>query len=329
MAATSPAESDAAAVARAAPGIVNVQDPAVYKHFALFTRGFASDAVAAALEAVRNSGLLASLAPSEALRVLDVAAGTGAAAFEAIQLTAGIGRRVTVHATDRDAAMLQQLRKDYDESTMRDLFPHATLTTAVADACSLSSVPDASVHVATMVFALNVVKDPVKALRELQRVLVPGGVAVVMLFHFVSHHEVVERMLRSRNDGDGADAPPPARLPIGSEAELRRIAAVSGVAVTTRDPDPFVATATAASVSGKLWFHHRPPMRWPAASMAYRLCTMWRLRNGRPPWRYDDVLAYLRTHEVGSDGAVSQHGTALVLLLERPQLVRAAPASRL
>src|SRR5690348_3280147 len=101
----------------------------------------------------------------EGTRVLDVAAGTGNFAFAAAR------RGARVLATDFAPAMIDRLaRKARDE--------RLTVETAVMDGQALD-LPDRSFDVAASIFGLLFFPDHDKGLRELVRVLVPGGRAVI------------------------------------------------------------------------------------------------------------------------------------------------------
>ena len=98
-------------------------------------------------------------------RVLDVAAGTGNFAFAAAR------RGARVLATDFAPAMIDRLeRKARDE--------RLTVQTAVMNGHALD-LPEHSFDVAASIFGLIFFPDHDKGLRELVRVLVPGGRAVV------------------------------------------------------------------------------------------------------------------------------------------------------
>jgi ubiquinone/menaquinone biosynthesis C-methylase UbiE len=98
-------------------------------------------------------------------RVLDVAAGTGNFAFAAAR------RGARVLATDFAPAMVDRLaRKARDE--------RLTVETAVMDGQALD-LPEHSFDVAASIFGLLFFPDHDKGLRELVRVLVPGGRAVI------------------------------------------------------------------------------------------------------------------------------------------------------
>lgn len=101
----------------------------------------------------------------EGTRVLDVAAGTGNFAFAAAR------RGARVLATDFAPAMIDRLERKAREERL-------TVETAVMDGQALD-LPDCSFEIAASIFGLLFFPDHDKGLRELVRVLVPGGRAVV------------------------------------------------------------------------------------------------------------------------------------------------------
>jgi len=103
----------------------------------------------------------------EGTRVLDVAAGTGNFSFAAAR------RGATVLATDFAAGMIEYLRA---ESERHGLVNRVRLD--VMDGQQLE-LEDESFDVAASIFGVLFFPDPLKGLRELSRVLVPGGRAVV------------------------------------------------------------------------------------------------------------------------------------------------------
>ena len=100
-------------------------------------------------------------------RVIDVAAGSGNFTFAAAR------RGATVLATDFAQGMIERLRADADEKGF-----HGRVRAAVMDGQNLD-VPDASFDVAASIFGVLFFPDQDRGLRELARVLGPGGRAVV------------------------------------------------------------------------------------------------------------------------------------------------------
>jgi ubiquinone/menaquinone biosynthesis C-methylase UbiE len=109
---------------------------------------------------------LAQRVPEGARRILEVAAGTGRVTRHLVARLPAGGELI---ATDLNPAML-----DYARSVIDD----ARITWRIADAQALP-LPDADVDAAAFQFGLMFVPDKPRALRELWRVLRPGGVALV------------------------------------------------------------------------------------------------------------------------------------------------------
>jgi ubiquinone/menaquinone biosynthesis C-methylase UbiE len=106
---------------------------------------------------------LAALQPGE--RVLDVACGTGLVSFPAAEAVAPSG---TLVATDISEAMVSAVAAEAARRGLR------TVTTLRTDAEDLR-LPDHTFDVALCALGLMYVPDPVAALREMLRVLTPGG----------------------------------------------------------------------------------------------------------------------------------------------------------
>jgi len=98
--------------------------------------------------------------------VIDVGAGTGNVA---VQLAT---RGVRVTAVDVSAGMLAQLRRKIQAGL------HGTIEIAQQDAQSLSTWPDAAFDGANVLLALFAMQHARQALREIMRVVRPGGVIV-------------------------------------------------------------------------------------------------------------------------------------------------------
>ena len=103
----------------------------------------------------------------EGTRVIDVAAGTGNFAF------AAANRGANVLATDFAPGMAEHLRAEVERRRLAD-----RIRVEVMDGQELD-VNDASFDVAASIFGVLFFPDPDKGLRELSRVLVSGGRAVV------------------------------------------------------------------------------------------------------------------------------------------------------
>lgn len=112
-----------------------------------------------------RAGLLAMAVPAAGERVLDVACGTGLVAFEAARAVGPDGRVFGIDLSGQmvDAARLQSSKKAL-----------SNVGFARMDAESLA-LPDASFDLALCALGLMYLPDPERALREMRRVLRPGG----------------------------------------------------------------------------------------------------------------------------------------------------------
>jgi ubiquinone/menaquinone biosynthesis C-methylase UbiE len=105
-------------------------------------------------------------------RILDVAAGTGLVSFPAAERVGPTGEVV---ATDLSQVMVDTLARDAERRGL------ANVKAARMDAEQLS-LDDASFDAALDALGLMYVPDPVAALREMHRVLRPGGRAVAAVW---------------------------------------------------------------------------------------------------------------------------------------------------
>lgn len=118
---------------------------------------------------------MASIRPGE--HILDVACGTGLVTFKAADASGPTGRVV---ATDISAAMVDLLSA---EAARRGA---ATITAERRDAEQLG-IDDQTFDVALCALGLMYVPEPVAALREMHRVLKPGGRAVAAVWGARAH----------------------------------------------------------------------------------------------------------------------------------------------
>lgn len=112
----------------------------------------------------------AALQPGE--RVLDVACGTGLVTFPA---AAAVGAGGEVVATDLSDQMIDHVRR----TAARQHLSHVTASQMDAEALQLS---DASFDAVLCALGLMYVPDPLRALQEMHRVLVPGGRTVAAVW---------------------------------------------------------------------------------------------------------------------------------------------------
>jgi ubiquinone/menaquinone biosynthesis C-methylase UbiE len=133
------------------------------KSWATRTRDYAKDA--APNTAVHAERLLQMVPPRAGDRVLDVAAGPGTVAIQAARRVGPQGRVV---ATDLTPEWADVIAERYVEAGVENIEFRAMGAEAL-------DFPDDSFDVAYCQFGLMFVPDPVQALREMRRVLKPGG----------------------------------------------------------------------------------------------------------------------------------------------------------
>jgi SAM-dependent methyltransferase len=158
-------------------------------------------------------------------RVLDVACGTGILAREAADRVGPTGR---VTGLDLNEAMLAVARRLRPQIDWRQ-----------GDAAKLP-FEDGAFDVVVSQFALMFFPDQVAALREMWRVLAPGGRLAVAVCAPIAHtkgYSVLAGLLR-REAGDRAAAMVEGYFAIGDEAALQRLckaAGIAGASVLTRE----------------------------------------------------------------------------------------------
>jgi demethylmenaquinone methyltransferase/2-methoxy-6-polyprenyl-1,4-benzoquinol methylase len=109
--------------------------------------------------------LVAQIAPAAGERILDVATGTGMVAAELLARE----RDCTVVGLDQSAEMLARARARFDAS------PDAGRVELVAGQAERLPFADATFDALTFTYLLRYVDDPPATMRELARVLRPGG----------------------------------------------------------------------------------------------------------------------------------------------------------
>ncbi|RST56038.1 class I SAM-dependent methyltransferase [Variovorax sp. MHTC-1] len=119
-----------------------------------------------------RAGLLAVAVPASGERVLDVACGTGLVAFEAAY---AVGPAGTVLGVDLSGQMVEAARLRASKKAL------ASVRFARMDAENLA-LPDASFDLALCALGLMYVPDPERAVREMRRVLRPGGRMVLAVW---------------------------------------------------------------------------------------------------------------------------------------------------
>jgi ubiquinone/menaquinone biosynthesis C-methylase UbiE len=161
-------------------------------------------------------GLLRIAAPGPGERLLDVGCGTGIVARLA---TEAIGEAGSVCGVDLNASMLAVAR-----DAGWGLRP--AIDWRQGDAAALP-VDDASVDVVTSQQALQFLPDREAALREMRRVLVPGGRIAVAVLRAIRHNpgwQALAELLERYTGSDAMRAP----FPELDAAELRELATSAG-----------------------------------------------------------------------------------------------------
>lgn len=179
-----------------------------------------------------------------ATRILDVGTGTGTLALALLRRW----RHVQVTAIDASGGMIEKARAEADRLLTPDQQARLELSVAFADDLELA---DGSIDVAVSSFVLQLVPNRFRALREVRRVLRPGGV-----FGWVSWlaHEGpwppdddFDAALEDAGEEprEWSDRPGDLRDPAAASAQMRRagfaaVRATSGELVHPFDTDGFV-----------------------------------------------------------------------------------------
>ncbi len=143
---------------------------------------------------------------------LDVGAGTGGAAL----MAASRGARVI--AIDAAEGMVARIRARARDGAK-------PVRAAAMDAQALA-LADGACDAALSVFGIILCPDPVRALREMGRVVRPGGPLAVVTWTEPQNYELVSRLIAAVTAVRGTQAPPaegPAQLRFREEATLRAL----------------------------------------------------------------------------------------------------------
>ncbi|ACL58402.1 class I SAM-dependent methyltransferase [Methylobacterium nodulans] len=173
--------------------------------FEPFTNRFAERAIEALL-------------PTPGTRCLDVAAGTGGAA---LRLAA---RGAEVLAVDAAPAMCARI-------CTRAASLGLPVTAAAMDAERLA-LPDHIASAALSIFGIILCPDPARALREMARVVRPGGQIALVTWTEPQHYELAARLIAASAAVRGTPARPaslPAQLRFREEAAFRGLFAAAGL----------------------------------------------------------------------------------------------------
>jgi SAM-dependent methyltransferase len=157
-------------------------------------------------------------------RLIDVGAGTGGAALAAAR------RGASVTAIDASPAMVDRIAE-------RARAEEASVRAAMMDGGALD-LADASFDAALSVFGLILFPDPAGALRELRRVLVPGGRVALVTWTEPHRYELVTRLLEAIAEVGSPSPPPatgPAQLRFREEDAFRSLFDAAGFAVDRID----------------------------------------------------------------------------------------------
>jgi ubiquinone/menaquinone biosynthesis C-methylase UbiE len=169
------------------------------------------------MDTSRDLVALAALHTGE--RVLDVACGTGVLARLAAKAVGPTGK---VAGADLNEGMLATAR---DQAEREEL----SIEWHTCDAAALS-IPDGSFDVALCQWGLEFFSDRLRGLREVARVLVPGGRLVLRVWRALDRQPFYVALLDAleRHLGPGAGAPIRAAFTLPDRKELRTLVTEAG-----------------------------------------------------------------------------------------------------
>lgn len=163
---------------------------------------------------------VAALGLARGARCLDVAAGAGGAALMAAQAGA------EVLAIDAAPGMVARIK---ERAAARRLAVDAT----VMDAQELT-LGDASFDAGLSIFGIILCPDPAGALREMARVVRPGGPIALVTWTEPDRYELIARLIAAISDVRGPQPPPrgvPAQLRFRDASTFEDLFASAGLAV--------------------------------------------------------------------------------------------------
>jgi SAM-dependent methyltransferase len=156
-------------------------------------------------------------------RLIDVGAGSGGAAL----IAAGQGAEVL--AVDASQGMVARIR----ERTQHGRAGAGSIRAAVMDGMALA-LPDGRFDVALSVFGVILFPDAERGMREIVRVLRPGGRAAILTWTESERYELVARLMKAVAAVRGPLPPPaslPAQLRYRDETVFRALLEGAGLAV--------------------------------------------------------------------------------------------------
>ncbi len=176
------------------------------------------------------------------MRVLDVAAGAG---DQTIDIAALVGSSGSVTATDISPAILEFAKANAAAAGF------ANIATAISDSETLDFA-DNTFDAAVCRLGLMFLPDPLKGLREIRRVLKPGGKLCALVFSSAETNPCLQILMSTALEHAGLPAVDPYRpgslLSLGKSGHLEGLFAEAGFmdCVTTRVNAPFdLASANA------------------------------------------------------------------------------------
>jgi ubiquinone/menaquinone biosynthesis C-methylase UbiE len=231
-------------------------------------------------------------------RALDLACGTGSTALMRRLAPAG-----TLLGLDISPSMVDIARQWAD----RQQLPWAAFRTIAGEADL--GVPPMSFDVATCMFGLMFMPEPVAALRGLYEALIPGGRVAVCTWSAPERNPflgVPLAVARRHVDHPMLDPASPSPLAIPSTGELAALLAAAGFA----DTRVSVMDRPADTVSPEQAWQSMIASGWPLAFLPPQPETTWQALH-------DDMIATL--HEMFPDGNVRLAGEANLAVAVRPE----------
>jgi len=221
-----------------------------------------------------QSALLAAAALRSGERVLDVACGTGLVSFAAAQAVGPTGH---VLGVDLSGGMVEAAQR---RAAQRGV-PNARFARMDAESLAL---PDAGVDVVLCALGLMYVPDPEQALREMRRVLRPGGRLVVSVWGERAHCGWAA--LFGIVDAEVASEVCPLFFRLGPrDALARACASASFEAVVERRIATTLVYADADAACGAAFIGGPVALAWSRFDAAVRERVRARYLDAIAPWR--------------------------------------------